>query len=58
MDRLNASFVKRGARVFDIGAHVGDRTGSFLRLGAEVVALEPQPFVGAFFIILYDRIHH
>ena len=29
--------------VFDIGAHVGDRTSSFRRLGARVVALEPQP---------------
>jgi len=28
--------------VFDIGAHVGDRTASFARLGASVVALEPQ----------------
>ncbi|MEM0947965.1 MAG: FkbM family methyltransferase [Pseudomonadota bacterium] len=43
MDRLNAAFVKPGSLVFDIGAHVGDRTGSYLRLGARVVALEPQP---------------
>ncbi|MEM9999683.1 MAG: FkbM family methyltransferase [Pseudomonadota bacterium] len=45
MDRLNAAFVKKGDLVFDIGAHVGDRTGSFARLGARVVALEPQPRV-------------
>lgn len=43
MDRLHAGFIKRGALAFDIGAHVGDRTASFLRLGASVVALEPQP---------------
>lgn len=45
MDALNAAFVGQGDLVFDIGAHVGDRTGSFARLGASVVALEPQPQV-------------
>ena len=43
MDRLYARFVRRGDLVFDIGAHVGDRVGSFRRLGARVVAVEPQP---------------
>ena len=43
MDRLYARFVKPGALAFDIGSHVGDRIGSFRRLGAKVVALEPQP---------------
>lgn len=43
MDRLYARFVKPGDLVFDIGAHVGDRVSSFHRLGARVVALEPQP---------------
>jgi FkbM family methyltransferase len=42
MDRLNSAFVQPGDLVFDIGAHLGDRTGSVLRLGARVVALEPQ----------------
>jgi FkbM family methyltransferase len=32
-----------GDLVFDVGAHVGDRLGSFRRLGAMVVAVEPQP---------------
>jgi len=45
MDRLNAQFVPQGGLAFDIGAHVGDRTGSFLRLGAVVVAVEPQPHI-------------
>jgi FkbM family methyltransferase len=45
MDRLNATLVGKDALVFDIGAHVGDRTDSFARLGATVVALEPQPKV-------------
>lgn len=45
MDRLNAQFIRKGGLAFDIGAHVGDRTASFRRLGASVVALEPQPNV-------------
>jgi FkbM family methyltransferase len=36
-------FVRPGDLCFDIGAHVGDRTGHFLSLGARVVAVEPQP---------------
>jgi FkbM family methyltransferase len=55
MDRLNAAFAGPGARVFDIGAHVGDRTGSFLRLGASVVALEPQPAAYRALRLLYRR---
>jgi FkbM family methyltransferase len=43
MDGLYARFVKPGDLAFDIGAHIGDRTGSFRRLSACVVALEPQP---------------
>lgn len=45
MDALNAEFVTPGALAFDIGAHLGDRTASFRRLGATVVAAEPQPAV-------------
>lgn len=37
------AFVRPGDLCFDIGAHLGDRTGHFLALGARVVALEPQP---------------
>ncbi|MGC5022059.1 FkbM family methyltransferase [Micromonospora sp. DT47] len=43
MDRLYARFVRARDLVFDIGSHVGDRIGSFRRLGARVVAVEPQP---------------
>ena len=43
MDRLYARFLQTGDLAFDIGAHVGDRTSSFRRIGARVVALEPQP---------------
>lgn len=40
---LYRDFVRPGDVVFDVGAHVGDRTAAFQALGARVVALEPQP---------------
>jgi FkbM family methyltransferase len=40
---LYRPFVPDGGLVFDVGAHLGDRTRAFRRLGADVVALEPQP---------------
>src|SRR5262249_3768689 len=43
MDLLYGRFGKQGELAFDIGSHVGDRIGSFRRLGARVLALEPQP---------------
>jgi FkbM family methyltransferase len=43
MDALYSRFVRPGGLAFDIGSHVGDRICSFRRLGARVVALEPQP---------------
>ncbi|WP_425093586.1 FkbM family methyltransferase [Tropicimonas sp. S265A] len=55
MDRLNADFIKTGQLAFDIGAHIGDRTASFLRLGASVVALEPQPRVFRALRLLHGR---
>ncbi len=47
MDALYRRFVKPGGLAFDIGSHVGDRIASFRRLGARVVALEPQPLCAA-----------
>lgn len=55
MDRLNGALVGPGALVFDLGAHVGDRVGSFLRLGARVVALEPQRLPHRALRLLYGR---
>ena len=42
MDKLYTTLLAPGDLAFDIGSHVGDRIGSFRRLGARVVALEPQ----------------
>ena len=55
MDALYARFVKRGDLVFDIGAHVGDRVAAFRRLGAKVVAVEPQPALAFTLGMLYGR---
>jgi FkbM family methyltransferase len=53
MDRLYAQFVRSGDLVFDIGAHVGDRVAAFRRLGARVVAVEPQPALVMTLRLLY-----
>jgi len=55
MDRLYGRFVRSGDLVFDIGAHVGDRVASFRRLGARVVAAEPQPAVVKVLRLFYGR---
>ncbi|WP_234822619.1 FkbM family methyltransferase [Palleronia aestuarii] len=43
MVSLLEGLVPRGGLAFDIGAHLGDRAASFVKLGARVVAVEPQP---------------
>lgn len=55
MDHLNAAFVRPGDLAFDVGAHVGDRTASFRRLGASVVTLEPQPTVFRALRLIHGR---
>jgi len=52
---LYGQFVGPGDLCFDIGAHVGDRVGYFLGLGARVVAVEPQPAAMAVLRRLYGR---
>ncbi len=55
MDRLYGQFVQRGDLVFDVGSHVGDRIASFRRLGARVVAVEPQPAFARLLGLIYGR---
>jgi len=55
MDRLYRGFVLPGDLVFDIGAHVGDRVASFRRLGARIVAVEPQPALVKVLRLFYGR---
>jgi FkbM family methyltransferase len=42
MQDFYSQFIKKRELCFDVGAHVGGRTEVFLRLGAKVVAIEPQ----------------
>ena len=53
--KLYGPFVGAGDLVFDVGAHLGDRTAAFRRLGARVVALEPQPAVRRWLVLLVGR---
>jgi FkbM family methyltransferase len=55
MARFYGQFVRSGDLAFDIGAHVGNRVGIFRRLGASVVAVEPQPDLVAVLRRLYGR---
>ena len=55
MEALYGEFVHAGDLVFDVGAHVGDRVACFRRLGARVVAIEPQPALLKTLKLLYGR---
>lgn len=43
MSRFYRQFIEPGDICFDLGAHVGNRVRAWRRLGASVVAVEPQP---------------
>jgi FkbM family methyltransferase len=43
LKQIYQPFIHPGDLCFDIGAHLGDRVRAFSKLGARVVALEPQP---------------
>jgi FkbM family methyltransferase len=48
-----AQFLGPGDLAFDVGSHVGNRVRAFRRLGARVVAVEPQPDLVAVLRRLY-----
>ncbi len=50
---LYAAFVPPGGLCFDIGAHIGGRVAMFRRLGAHVIAVEPQPLFRDALLRLY-----
>ena len=53
--RLYAPFLAPGALAFDVGAHAGNRVRAFRRLGARVIAVEPQPDFARLLRTLYGR---
>ncbi len=55
LDAFLGRFLGPGELGFDIGAHVGDRTASFRRLGARAVAVEPQPRLARLLRLLFGR---
>ena len=55
LDGFQARFLGAGGLGFDVGAHVGDRTASFRRLGARAVAVEPQPRLARLLRLLFRR---
>lgn len=55
LDAFHARFLGPGDLGFDVGAHVGDRTASFRRLGARAVAVEPQPRLLRLLRLLFHR---
>jgi FkbM family methyltransferase len=55
LDAFHARFLGPGELGFDIGAHVGDRSASFRRLGARAVAVEPQPRLARLLRLLFRR---
>jgi FkbM family methyltransferase len=56
--RFYSQFVTRGALCFDIGAHAGNRVRCWRALGAQVVAVEPQPDFVRILNWLYGRDRH
>ncbi|HEU4545693.1 MAG TPA: FkbM family methyltransferase, partial [Microlunatus sp.] len=53
--RFYGQFLSPGDLAFDLGAHVGNRVGVFRRLGAQVVAVEPQPDLVTVLRLLHGR---
>ena len=55
MEAFYRQFLQAGDLAFDIGAHVGNRVRVFRRIGARVIAVEPQPDFIAVLRLLYGR---
>ncbi|CUS04949.2 conserved protein of unknown function [Candidatus Promineifilum breve] len=55
LSRFYAPFIRPGDLCFDVGAHVGNRVAAWRRLGARVVAVEPQSHLHGWLRRLYGR---
>ena len=45
LNRFYAEFISENHLCFDVGAHTGNRTNTWLKLGAKVISIEPSPFL-------------
>lgn len=54
---LLSPLVPRGGLAFDLGAHVGNRVRALRSLGAQVIAVEPQPAYAGILRVLFSRDH-
>jgi FkbM family methyltransferase len=52
-----SQFISKGSLCFDLGAHTGNRTFTWVRMGAMVVALEPHPQLAKFLLKKASRSH-
>lgn len=55
MRRMYSRFVPGGGLAFDIGSHLGNRLRAFDRMGARIVAVEPNPMCVSLLRRLYGR---
>lgn len=55
LTRFYSGFVTPGSLCFDIGSHAGNRVLCWRRLGARVIAVEPQPDFVRLLRLLYGR---
>jgi FkbM family methyltransferase len=58
LQRFYAPFIHPGDLCLEVGAHVGNRVLAWRRLGARVVAVEPQPHLARLLQRLYGRSNH
>lgn len=55
MRQFYSQFIQSGDLCFDVGAHVGNRSRLWANMGADVVAVEPQPHLMRFLKRVYGR---
>lgn len=56
LDGFYRRFLAPGGLAFDVGCHVGDRAASFARIGARVVAVEPQPRLARALRLMFRKV--
>lgn len=55
LKQVYAPFIRQGDLCFDLGAHLGDRVRAWSQLGAQIIALEPNPAAMRWLRRLYGK---